>query len=85
MLVFHDLLGMYGGHTPKFVKRYADSASEMVGAVGAYAERSARAASPGPSTPTRSSADELEAFRRYLEPGEAHRLSLRRRLGGDQI
>lgn len=29
VLVFHDLLGMYEGHTPKFVRRYADSGATM--------------------------------------------------------
>ena len=24
VLVFHDLLGIFGGHAPKFVKRYAE-------------------------------------------------------------
>lgn len=38
VLVFHDLLGMTGGHAPKFVKRYADVHDRMVAGVRAYAD-----------------------------------------------
>jgi 3-methyl-2-oxobutanoate hydroxymethyltransferase len=31
VLVFHDLLGLFDGHAPRFVKRYRDVRSEMVG------------------------------------------------------
>jgi 3-methyl-2-oxobutanoate hydroxymethyltransferase len=30
VLVFHDLLGLFDGHAPRFVKRYADVRGEMV-------------------------------------------------------
>ena len=36
VLVWHDLLGMYHGHTPRFVKRYAEIADEIGAAVGEY-------------------------------------------------
>ena len=36
MLVWHDLLGMYHGHTPRFVKRYAEIADEIGAALGEY-------------------------------------------------
>lgn len=36
VLVFHDLLGIYDGHTPRFVKRYADVREAMVKGVEAY-------------------------------------------------
>ena len=36
VLVFHDLLGLYDGLTPKFVRRYADMGSEMELAVGRF-------------------------------------------------
>jgi 3-methyl-2-oxobutanoate hydroxymethyltransferase len=36
VLVWHDLLGMYQGHTPRFVKRYARLAEEIGGALGDY-------------------------------------------------
>jgi 3-methyl-2-oxobutanoate hydroxymethyltransferase len=36
VLVFHDLLGLYDGHTPKFVRRYANIADEMRAAIEHY-------------------------------------------------
>jgi 3-methyl-2-oxobutanoate hydroxymethyltransferase len=36
VLVFHDLLGLYDGHTPKFVRRYAEIGAAMRSAVGQY-------------------------------------------------
>jgi 3-methyl-2-oxobutanoate hydroxymethyltransferase len=36
VLVWHDLLGMYSGHTPRFVKRYAQLADDIGGALGEY-------------------------------------------------
>jgi 3-methyl-2-oxobutanoate hydroxymethyltransferase len=38
VLVFHDLLGIYDGHTARFVKRYANVREEMIQGVKAYAE-----------------------------------------------
>ncbi len=37
VLVWHDLLGLYDGHSPRFVKRYADLAAEIQRALVAYA------------------------------------------------
>jgi 3-methyl-2-oxobutanoate hydroxymethyltransferase len=37
VLVSHDLLGLYLGHTPKFVRRYASLAEEMRGAFERFA------------------------------------------------
>ena len=37
VLVWHDLLGMYAGHTPRFVKRYAEMAEEIGAALADYA------------------------------------------------
>jgi 3-methyl-2-oxobutanoate hydroxymethyltransferase len=36
VLVWHDLLGMYDGHAPRFVKQYAQIATEIQRAVEAY-------------------------------------------------
>ena len=36
VLVFHDLLGLYDGHTPKFVRKYASLGDEMQKAISAY-------------------------------------------------
>jgi 3-methyl-2-oxobutanoate hydroxymethyltransferase len=38
VLVWHDLLGLYEGHAPRFVKQYADLAEAIKVAVGAYVE-----------------------------------------------
>jgi len=37
VLVWHDLLGLYPGATPRFVKRYAELADEIVDALSRYA------------------------------------------------
>ena len=36
VLVFHDVLGIYDGHTPKFVRQYAHIAQDMQAALEAY-------------------------------------------------
>jgi 3-methyl-2-oxobutanoate hydroxymethyltransferase len=36
VLVFHDLVGLSGGYTPKFVRRYTDLAAEITRAVTEY-------------------------------------------------
>jgi 3-methyl-2-oxobutanoate hydroxymethyltransferase len=38
VLTIHDLLGLYGGHRPKFVKRYAACGDEAGRAVRHYCE-----------------------------------------------
>ncbi|HWH06058.1 MAG TPA: 3-methyl-2-oxobutanoate hydroxymethyltransferase [Gaiellaceae bacterium] len=38
VLVWHDVLGLYHGHAPRFVKQYADLATEITRAVGAYVD-----------------------------------------------
>jgi 3-methyl-2-oxobutanoate hydroxymethyltransferase len=38
VLVFHDLLGIYSGHTARFVKRYASVRDEMIKGVSAFAD-----------------------------------------------
>jgi 3-methyl-2-oxobutanoate hydroxymethyltransferase len=48
VLVFHDLLGIYDGHAPRFAKRYADVKSQMVAGVAEYAAEVRAGAFPGP-------------------------------------
>jgi 3-methyl-2-oxobutanoate hydroxymethyltransferase len=36
VLVFHDLLGIYDGHTPKFVRKYAELAQDMQAALETF-------------------------------------------------
>jgi 3-methyl-2-oxobutanoate hydroxymethyltransferase len=55
VLVYHDLLGITTGRSPKFVKRYADVHAAMVEAVAPYAEEVRSATSPNPTTSTASS------------------------------
>jgi 3-methyl-2-oxobutanoate hydroxymethyltransferase len=38
VLVWHDLLGLYDGRAPRFVKQYADLSTEIRAALEAYAE-----------------------------------------------
>ena len=38
VLVWHDLLGLYEGHAPRFVKQYADLAAEIKKALGTFVE-----------------------------------------------
>ena len=38
VLVWHDMLGFYEGHAPRFVKRYADIGDAIVEALGRYAD-----------------------------------------------
>jgi len=48
VLVFHDLLGIYDGHAPRFAKRYADARSLMVAGIAEYAAEVRRGEFPGP-------------------------------------
>jgi 3-methyl-2-oxobutanoate hydroxymethyltransferase len=67
VLVWHDLLGIYGGHKAKFVKQYAQLREEMIDAVSAYAGEVRDRAFPAPEHTYGIDADELETFRRYLQ------------------
>jgi 3-methyl-2-oxobutanoate hydroxymethyltransferase len=48
VLVFHDLLGLYDGLRPKFVKRYAELGEAARSALRAYCEEVRGGAFPGP-------------------------------------
>ena len=80
VLVWHDLLGIYGGHQAKFVKRFAELRAEMIRGVGDYASEVRARSFPAAEHVYSVDADELEAFRRYL-----HQESLARAeaFGGD--
>jgi 3-methyl-2-oxobutanoate hydroxymethyltransferase len=67
VLVWHDLLGIYSGHTAKFVKRYANLREEMIRAVGEYAREVRNGAYPGPEHTYSIEPAELDAFRRYVD------------------
>ena len=55
VLVFHDLLGIYDGHAPRFAKRYGELREQMIAGRRDLRRRGARGRVPrSPSTPTRS-------------------------------
>jgi 3-methyl-2-oxobutanoate hydroxymethyltransferase len=78
VLVWHDLLGIYGGRQAKFVKRYAELREEMVRGVGEYAREVRERAFPAPEHTYAIEPEELDAFRRYLDQE-----SLAASFGGD--
>ena len=66
VLVFHDLLGLYDGHSPRFAKRYADLKGPMVAAVREYAEEVRTGRFPAPEHAYSIDPDELGRFREQL-------------------
>ena len=68
VLVLHDLLGVYDGHKPKFVKRFAEVRAESLKGVKAYTDEVRARTFPAEEQHTYSiSQEELEEFARYLE------------------
>ena len=67
VLVFHDLLGIFGGHSAKFVKRYANLREEMIRGVGDYAAEVRSGAFPGPEHIYAIDPAELSEFRAWLD------------------
>jgi 3-methyl-2-oxobutanoate hydroxymethyltransferase len=67
VLVWHDLLGIYGGHKPKFVKRFAELRSEMLAGVSAYAGEVRARAFPSEEYSYSIEPEELAEFHTYLE------------------
>jgi 3-methyl-2-oxobutanoate hydroxymethyltransferase len=66
VLVFHDLLGIYDGHAPRFAKRYADARAVMVAGVAEYAAEVRAGAFPGPEHVYSIDEEELERFRTQI-------------------
>jgi 3-methyl-2-oxobutanoate hydroxymethyltransferase len=70
VLVYHDLLGMYDGHGPRFTKRFGEIRRAMVEGVQAYADEvRARRFPSGEHTYSIDPA-ELERFREIVAPGK---------------
>jgi 3-methyl-2-oxobutanoate hydroxymethyltransferase len=68
VLVLHDLLGVYDGHKPKFVKAFADVRGESLKGVRSYTEEVRARTFPDEEQHTYSiSQEELEEFARYLD------------------
>jgi 3-methyl-2-oxobutanoate hydroxymethyltransferase len=63
VLVFHDLLGIYDGHAPRFAKRYVELRAEMVAAVAQYAGEVRHRIFPAPEHTYSIDEPELEEFR----------------------
>jgi 3-methyl-2-oxobutanoate hydroxymethyltransferase len=66
VLVFHDLLGIYDGHTPRFAKRYGELKARMVAGVVEYVTEVRTRAFPGPEHTYSIDEQELEEFQRGL-------------------
>ena len=60
VLVFHDLVGLYDEHVPRYVKRYAKLKASMVDAVTRYAAEVRARRFPGPQHVYRMEAGEEE-------------------------
>ena len=68
VLVLHDLLGVYAGHQPRFVKRYANVREESLKGLRAYAADVRAGRFPDEEKHTYTiPPEELEEFARYLE------------------
>ncbi len=67
VLVYHDLLGITTGRSPKFVKRYAEIHAAMVEGVGRYAEEVRSHRFPEAEHVYGVEPEELTEFRLYME------------------
>jgi 3-methyl-2-oxobutanoate hydroxymethyltransferase len=71
VLVFHDLLGLYEGRAPRFVKRFAEARMEMVRGVRAYADAVREGRFPAEEHCYSIAPEEYERFREVVAPGRA--------------
>jgi len=71
VLVFHDLLGLYEGKAPRFVKQYADLAAETKSALERYAADVRSGAFPSDEHTYSIPEDELAAFEAVLSGSRA--------------
>jgi 3-methyl-2-oxobutanoate hydroxymethyltransferase len=74
VLVWHDLLGLYAGKAPRFVKRYADLAGEAKRALEAYVDDVREGRFPEEQHTYTIPEEELAAFEAWLpaDRAEAH-------------
>ncbi len=66
VLVFHDLLGIYDGHVPRFAKRFGDLKAQMVAGVAEYAAEVRAGTFPSPEHTYSIDDSELSEFRQQL-------------------
>jgi 3-methyl-2-oxobutanoate hydroxymethyltransferase len=71
VLVWHDLLGLYDGHAPRFVKQYANLAPEITTALRQFVDEVRSGAFPEEQHTYAMPADQLAAFSQGVE--HAHR------------
>jgi 3-methyl-2-oxobutanoate hydroxymethyltransferase len=67
VLVFHDLLGIYDGHAPRFAKRYGELREQMIGGVAAYTAEVRSGSFPAPEHTYSIDEEELRAFQAGLD------------------
>ena len=72
VLVYHDMLGLYAGRTPRFVKQYADIAGEIKRALETYADEVRTGAFPGDEHTYSIPGEELEVFTAALGAAKDH-------------
>jgi 3-methyl-2-oxobutanoate hydroxymethyltransferase len=70
VLVWHDLLGLYAGKAPRFVKRYADLATEARRALEAYVEDVREGRFPEEQHTYAIPDEELEGFEAWVSAHE---------------
>jgi 3-methyl-2-oxobutanoate hydroxymethyltransferase len=70
VLVFHDMLGLYDGRSPRFVKRFAEAKTAMVEGMRAYAEEVREGRFPAEEHTYSIDPAELERFREVIAPGK---------------
>jgi 3-methyl-2-oxobutanoate hydroxymethyltransferase len=67
VLVLHDLLGIYDGHAPRFVKRFASVREEMIKGVAAFAEEVRRRRYPEAEHGYTMAPDEVERLHELID------------------
>jgi 3-methyl-2-oxobutanoate hydroxymethyltransferase len=72
VLVWHDLLGLYAGRTPRFVKRYAELADEIASALERYVADVRSGAFPEEQHTYAMPADELAVFEASASDHQEH-------------
>jgi 3-methyl-2-oxobutanoate hydroxymethyltransferase len=70
VLVFHDLLGIYDGHAPRFTKRFAEVRQSMVEGVQAFAEEVREGRFPSVDHTYGIDPGELARFQEIVAPGK---------------
>ena len=66
VLVWHDMLGYYEGHAPRFVKRYAELGDAITDALGRFAQEVRSGAFPDEQHTYKMPDDERTAFEAAL-------------------